>query len=78
MGEFPCRTKTISGVDYIIKCYSASDNSLRSSCSGGFTEESANAHVNRMKEKLGDKYRWEIVTHSWTKEVCIECGKEDW
>jgi hypothetical protein len=77
MGEFPCRTKEISGTDYIVKMYLVSDGSLRMSTTR-YSEEDAQKYIDRMKASLGDKYRYEVTPRPWTQRVCIECGKEDW
>lgn len=78
MAEFPCRTKTVSGTEYFVKMYDGAGD-LRMTASNYESEEAAQRYIDRMRGRLGEKYkdwRFEIKSNSWTQEVCIECGNE--
>lgn len=73
--EFPCRTKTISGTNYIVSIYTLENKKLvGSTCC--FTEDQANNMVERYTQN--SKYYCEIVPSHWAKDICIECGQEQY
>jgi len=75
MDEFPCRTKSISETDYSIIVYSVPENEKVASISYFFSEEQAQTYIDRMPKT--DNRRFEIVSRTYTREVCIECGKDE-
>ena len=71
--EYPCRTKTISGITYIVTVYRAADKTkiMSTGCS---TEEQADRLIERYLQN--PKYTCEKVPRNWEQEICIECGRE--
>ena len=75
--KYPCRTEKISGTTYIIKMFIIGETEYRLSTSRESKEE-AESYVDRFTKKYPDKYRFEITESSWTSDVCVECGREEY
>lgn len=71
---YTCRTEEVSGTTYVIKMYL--DGVHRMSTSRESKEE-ADRHIKNMSARLPD-CSFEISSHPWTSNVCIECGREEY
>ena len=72
--KYPCRTEEVSGTTYVLKMYL--NGELRMSTSFQSKEE-ADGYIERFTKKF-PQYRFEVSSHPWTNNVCIECGREEY
>lgn len=71
---YACRTEEISGTTYVIKMYLDDIHRMSTSCQ---SKEEADRYVKSMSERLPN-CKFEISSHPWTSNVCIECGREEY
>lgn len=71
--EFSCRTKIITGITYKVFLFDSEDQVVLPT--SFYDEERAKKYIAYIIER-DNIVRGEIIQHSWTKEVCIECGEE--
>lgn len=76
--EFPCRTKTITGIIYNLSIWNGLEADGKPSGFTSFNTMEAAQNFIDLCLARGTKFKYEIKPKHWEEEVCIECGKEIW
>ncbi len=73
---YACRTEEISGITYRVKILKDGVVIMSTSYEDKDKAEAWAARIVAVEPSKG--YSFEISSHPWTSNVCIECGREEY
>lgn len=73
---YPCRTEVVTGTTYRVKILK--DGVVRMSTSYEDKDKAEAWAARIVAVRPSEGYSFEISSHPWTSNVCIECGREEY